>query len=111
MKEKDLPSLVGSIGLPLSQNLARARIEIRPAISGHRFLPLAVPDYEITRVQIRYFDECRDPNHNSPLATKDLAALPVAEQHEYIASGGGTLWALPAAGSVPRLATRASRLG
>ena len=111
VKEKDLPSLVGSIGLPLSQNLARARIEIRPATSGHRFLPLAVPDFEITRVQVRYFDECRDPNHNSPLATKDLAPLPVPEQHDYIASGGGTLWTLPVPGSNPPVGDKSLSFG
>ena len=111
VKEKDLPSLVGTIGLPLSQNLARARIEIRPATSGHRFLPLAVPDFEITRVQVRYFDECRDPNHNSPLATKDLAPLPVPEQHDYIASGGGTLWTLPVPGSNPLVGDKSLSFG
>ena len=111
VKEKDLPSLVGTIGLPLSQNLARARIEIRPATSGHRFLPLAVPDFEITRVQVRYFDECRDPNHNSPLATKDLAPLPVPEQHDYIASGGGTLWTLPVPGSNPAVGDKSLSFG
>ena len=63
VKERDLPSLFGSVGLPLSRNGARARIEIRPAISGHRFLPLAVPNNVITQVQVRYYDECRDPSH------------------------------------------------
>ncbi len=111
VKERDLPSLVGAIGLPLSRNLARARIEIRPATSGHRFLPLAVPDFEITRVQVRYFDECRDPNHNSPLATKDLAPLPVPEQQDYIASGGGTLWVLPVPGSDPAVGDKSRSFG
>ena len=58
VKERDLPSLFGSVGLPLSRNGARARIEIRPAISGHQFLPLAVPNNVITKVQVRYYDEC-----------------------------------------------------
>ena len=58
VKERDLPSLFGGIGLPLSRNGARARVEIRPAISGTRFLPLAVPDNVITKVQVRYYDEC-----------------------------------------------------
>ena len=49
------PSLFGSVGLPLSRNGARARIEIRPAISGHQFLPLAVPNNVITKVQVRYY--------------------------------------------------------
>jgi Flp pilus assembly protein TadG len=112
VKERDLPSLVGTIGLPLSQNLARARIEIRPATSGHRFLPLAVPDFEITRVQVRYFDECRDPNHTgAPLAIKDLAPLPVPEQQDYVASGGGTLWALPVPGSNPPVGDKSRSFG
>ena len=58
VKERDLPSLFGSVGLPLSRNGARARVEIRPAISGHRFLPLAVPNNVITKVQVRYYNEC-----------------------------------------------------
>ena len=34
VKERACPSLVGTIGLPLSRNGARARVEVRPAISG-----------------------------------------------------------------------------
>jgi putative Flp pilus-assembly TadE/G-like protein len=41
VKERNIPSLFGSVGLPIARNGARARIEIRPAISGHRFRPLA----------------------------------------------------------------------
>ena len=36
VKENDLPSLFGAIGLPLPRNVARARIEIRPALSGQQ---------------------------------------------------------------------------
>lgn len=82
-----------SLWRPFSPDLsARARIEIRPAISGHRFLPLAIPNNVITKVQIRYYDECRG---GPPLATLDLAPLPAADQGGYAALGGGTLWALP----------------
>ena len=91
VKERNLPSLFGSLGLPLSRNGARARVEIRPSISGHQFLPLAVPNTVVTRVQVRYYDECR----NQLLATRDLAALPAADQSGYAAAGGGTLWGLP----------------
>src|SRR5687768_1719903 len=49
VKERNLPSIFGNVGLPLSRNGARARIEIRPALSGHRFLPLAVPDNQILK--------------------------------------------------------------
>ena len=73
VKERDLPSLFGSMGLPLSRNGARARIEIRPALSGHQFLPLAVPNNVITKVQVRYYDECTSPP--TLLATRDLAEL------------------------------------
>ena len=94
VKERDLPSLFGALGLPLSRNGARARVEIRPAISGHQFLPLAVPNTVVTRVQVRYYDECR----NQLLATRDLAPLPAADQGGFAAAGGGTLWGLPSAG-------------
>ena len=88
VKERNLPSLFGSVGLPLSRNGARARIEIRPAISGHQFLPLAVPNNVITKVQVRYYDECRDSAHASPLATLDLAPLPAANQGGVPGVGG-----------------------
>ncbi len=91
VKENDLPSILGSIGLPLSRNVARARIEVRPALSGHRFLPLAVPDNVIMKVQVRYYDECR----NTLLATRDLAQLSSADSSAYSLQGGGSLWALP----------------
>ena len=35
VKENDLPSIFGSIGVPLRRNTARARVEIRPALSGN----------------------------------------------------------------------------
>ena len=64
MKENDLPSLFGAIGVPLSRNVARARVEIRPALSGNKFLPLAIPNNVIDKVQVRYYDECRQsPSH------------------------------------------------
>ena len=95
VKESDLSSIFGGIGLPLSRNTARARVEIHPAISGDRFLPLAIPNNVITKVQVRYFDECRDPNHQSPLLVQNLAPLPAADQTTWAANGGGTLWGVP----------------
>jgi hypothetical protein len=77
---------------PFSPDLhARARVEIRPAISGTRFLPLAVPNNIIEKVQVRYYDEC----HGTLLATHDLKPLPAADQAAYATSGGGMLWGLP----------------
>src|SRR4029453_14829442 len=94
VKERDLPSLGGAIGLPLARNGARARIEVRPAISGHRFLPLAVPDNVITKVQVRYYDGCSGAH----LAKAALAPLDNLEIAGYKNSGGGELWAVRSAG-------------
>jgi Putative Flp pilus-assembly TadE/G-like len=91
VKERDLPSLFGGFGLPLPRNGARARVDIRPAISGHRFLPLAIPDNIVTKVQVRYFDQCT----GTELLKQDLAELPSGEYNDYRNSGGGTLWAVP----------------
>ena len=92
VKERDLPSLFGMIGLPLSRNTARARVEIRPAVSVNNFLPVGIPDNVIVKAQLRYFDECRDPAHDSPIATVNLAPLPDTDQAAYQNAGGGTLW-------------------
>ena len=98
VKERDLPSLFGGFGLPLSRNMARARVDIRPQVAGNRVLPLAIPNNIISKVQVRYYDECRDPSHTSPLATRDLARLPSADQVTYASAGGGSLWGLPVPG-------------
>ena len=92
VKERDLPSLFGLFGLPLSRNTARARVEIRPATAASNFLPVGVPDTMVVKAQLRYFDECNDPSHTSPIATIDLAPFPDADQAAYQNAGGGTLW-------------------
>jgi Flp pilus assembly protein TadG len=94
VKERDLPSLFGKLGQLLSRNIARARVDVRPAISGHRFLPLAVPNNIITKVQVRYYKECGS-GAPSLIAKRDLAALPAADQSAFVSAGGGQLWALP----------------
>ena len=94
MKENDLPSLFGTIGLPLKRNVARARIEIRPAISGTRFLPLAVPNNLIKKVQVRYYNECTGTPTLIPGSTFDLKPLPAADQAAFVSAGGGVLWGL-----------------
>jgi hypothetical protein len=91
-----MPSFFGKVN-PLSQNGARARIEIRPALSGHRFLPLAIPDNVVTKVQVRYIDQCT----NKEILTQDLAQLPSGDYAGYQSKGGGTLWAVPVPGSDP----------
>ena len=90
VKERDLGSFFGSLGIPLSRNIARARVEIHPAISLNGFLPLAVPDRRIVKAQIRYWNEC----DNTLLATADLNALPIG----YQTTPGLSLWA-PTAGN------------
>jgi hypothetical protein len=80
---------------------ARARIEIRPRISGTRFKPLAIPDNIVTKVQVRYFDQCNDPTYTNPLLVQDLAKLPDGDTTAYRNGGGGTLWGVPIAGSDP----------
>ncbi len=94
VKENDLPSLFGTVGLPLKRNVARARVEIRPALSGTRFLPLAVPNNVITKVQIRYYNECTGTPTLIPNSTLDLKPLPNADQAAFVAAGGGVLWGL-----------------
>ena len=100
VKERDLPSLFRTLGLGIGRAGGRARVDIRPAISGNRFLPLAVPNNLITKVQIRYYNECL-PNNRVLLAKHDLAPLPVADQGGFAAAGGGMLWGLPVPGSNP----------
>lgn len=94
VKERDLQSLFGSFGLPLPKNTARARVEIRPAISDNQFVPLAVPETEILKAQVRYYDECHDPSHSAPLAVRDLSPLKPA----YQTASGMTLWGPSVAG-------------
>ena len=90
VKERDLPSLFGGIGLPLSRNGARARVDIRPAISGTRFLPLAVPEqrhHEGAGAVLR-----RVPR--TPCSTRRISR-PAADQAAYATAGGGMLWGIP----------------
>jgi len=83
---------------PFSPDIhARARVEIRPALSGHRFLPLAVPDNVVTTVQVRYIDQCT----NALLVTQDLAPLPAGTYDGYQSGGGGSLWGVKVPGSNP----------
>lgn len=82
VKERDLASLFSTFGLDLSRNIARARVEIRPALSDSGFAPLAVPDRRIEKAQLRYFNECayqNDPT-TTPLAVVDLRPLAAAYQ-------------------------------
>ena len=101
VKERNLGSIFGGIGLPLSRAGARARVEIRPAISGHRFLPLAVPNNVIEKVQVRYYNECTGAEIVSARTDSGRSA----DQSAFVSQGGGTLWAKA---DEPARATRAS---
>jgi hypothetical protein len=61
VKERDLPSLFGSLGLPLSRNVALARVEVHPELSESGFVPLAVPERQIMKAQLRYYNYCSSP--------------------------------------------------
>jgi hypothetical protein len=106
VKERDLPSLFGKIGLPLSRNGASARVDVRPALSGNQFLPIAVPDNVVTKVQVRYIDQCT----GTELLKRDLAPLPSGQFNGYQSKGGGSLWALQDAGT-PTQGDRAQSAG
>jgi hypothetical protein len=99
VKERDLPSLFRTLGLPLARAGGRARVEIRPAISGHRFLPLAVPNNIITKVQVRYYNECTGAE--IPGSRQDLAPLPTQDQGAFAGAGGGQLWGIMVPNSSP----------
>ena len=61
VKERDLASFFGSLGIPLTRNIARARVEIHPALSDSGFIPLAVPEQQIMKAQVRYYNHCVSP--------------------------------------------------
>ena len=81
----------------LAQRRARARRD--PAgDQRHRFLPLAVPNNVITKVQVRYYNECTDAPQTL-LATRGPRAAP--DRRPGRASrrrAAATLWGLPSGG-------------
>ena len=64
VKENDLPSLFGAIGLPLRAE-RRARAGRDPPGAERERVPAArgPEQRRSTKVQVRYYDECRDPSH------------------------------------------------
>ena len=84
--ERDLPSFFGTFGLPLSRNGARARIEIHPAVSDNGFIPLAIPETEVVKAQVRYYNECASPR--TLLGGANLK--PLAPEYQTVA--GTVLW-------------------
>ena len=84
--ERDLGSLFASFGLPLARNGARARLEIHPAVSDNGFIPLAVPETEIVKAQVRYYDHCASPRRL--LGSADLKPL----KKMYQTVPGTVLW-------------------
>ena len=93
VKERDLPSLFGPVGLPLvAKWRARSRRDQAGDRAAHRFLPLAVPNNVITKVQVRYYNECKSPAEL--LWTYDLVPLDPDYHGGVRRPGGGTLWGL-----------------
>ena len=85
VKERDLPSLFGAVGLPLSRNGARARVEIRPTVEKG-FLPLGIADSQISRLQVRLYKNC---GNGAEIARQNLVKLPSTFQN----GRSMTLWA------------------
>ena len=93
VKENDLPSLFGAIGLPLRRNVARARIEIRPALSQKGFLPLAVPNTIVRRCRSGTSTSAATRRHYRRSDSRPLRRSRTPTSAGYAAQGGGTLWA------------------
>ncbi|HET6569133.1 MAG TPA: Tad domain-containing protein, partial [Rhodothermales bacterium] len=76
VKERNLPSLFGRLGLPLSRNGARARMEIRPTVDKG-FLPLGIADSQVSKLQVRLYKDC---GNGAEIARADLVKLPKTRQ-------------------------------
>lgn len=87
VKETDLASFFGKLGLPLSRNTARARVEIEPITSQKNFLPLAVPTNDLLKGQIRYYLFCNGVQ-STELGRSGLSPLNSA----YQTVSGTVLW-------------------
>jgi Putative Flp pilus-assembly TadE/G-like len=85
VKERDFPSVFGSFGIPLLRNIARARVEIRPAIDKG-FLPLGISDSQISKMQVRLYRAC---GTEEELGRDDLTKLPM----QYQTQSNMSLWA------------------
>jgi hypothetical protein len=72
VKERNLPSFFGRLGVPLARNGARARVEIRPTIDKG-FLPLGIADSQISKMQVRLYKDCGD---GAEIARENLVRLP-----------------------------------
>ena len=72
VKERDLASFFGSLGIPLTRNIARARVAVHPAISDNGFVPLAIPDYRINKAQARFINGCTGLEIGSPVPLAPL---------------------------------------
>lgn len=83
VREVDTKSL-SPFGIDLAQNRARARVQLFEAASGDEFVPLAIPEEEIAKARIRFFNDCT----GSPMASSDLKPL----QSAYQTASGMELW-------------------
>jgi hypothetical protein len=86
VQERDLPSLARSFGLDLMRNRAQARIEIHPAVADNGFIPLAIPETEVAKAQLRYYNECASPR--TLIGSTNLR--PLDTQYQTVA--GTVLW-------------------
>ena len=86
VQERDLPTLFRAFGRDLIRNIAQARVEIHPAVSDNGFIPLAIPETEVVKAQVRYYDECTSPR--TLLASANLKPL----KPPYQTVTGTVLW-------------------
>ena len=56
VKEKDTKSFAGSFGINLSQNRARARVELLQSQQTNDFIPLAIPEQSVQKARIRFIN-------------------------------------------------------
>jgi Putative Flp pilus-assembly TadE/G-like len=64
VKETNIPTFFGTFGINVPAIIARARVQINPAESDNRFIPLGIPTPEIDHVEARFYNLC---NRNSPV--------------------------------------------
>jgi Flp pilus assembly protein TadG len=74
VKEVNQRSLFGAFGLTLFRNRAQARVELKTATAGDKFIPIAVPEQLVRQAQLRYIDYC-DPANPQLVKKVDLAPL------------------------------------
>jgi len=91
VKETDTKSFAGKFGVNLTQNRARARVQLLESSQGDQFVPLAVPEEEVVKARIRFINDC----DGSVLRSVSLKPL----KDPYQTASGMKLWGPDPAGN------------